>query len=159
MFNLIPWKKNKDKGRELVRHQGHPLTSLRDGFDALFDRFLTRWSEPFSDEFGSHRFPALDVEDNDQEVVFKAEVPGFKPGEVNVQVSGNLLTVKAEHKEENKGKEGNGHYQEHRTFQRNVTLPSGTEPDKIEALYKNGLLQVRVPKSEKAKGIRVPVKA
>jgi HSP20 family protein len=161
MFNLIPWKKrNKEKGRELAPYKGHPLAELRDEFDALFDRFLSRWAEPFGDLIPS-RFGGLDVEDGDQEMVVRAEVPGFEPGEVDVQVSGNVLTVKAEKKEEKKGKDGNGRYEErrYRTFHQRVTLPPGTDPDKIEARYKNGLLEVHVPKSEEAKGKRIPVKA
>jgi len=161
MFNLIPWKKrNKEKGRELAPYKGHPLAELRDEFDALFDRFLSRWAEPFGDLIPS-RFGGLDVEDGDQEMVVRAEVPGFEPGEVDVQVSGNLLTVKAEKKEEKKGKDGDGRYEErrYRTFHQSVTLPPGTDPDKIEARYKNGLLEVHVPKSEEAKGKRIPVKA
>jgi HSP20 family protein len=162
MFNLIPWKKkSKAKGRELAPYQSHPLMELRDEFDSLFDRFLTRWAEPFGEELGLGRFWAADVEDNEQEVVVKAEVPGFEPGELDVQVSGNVLTLKAEKKEERKGKEGDGHYEErrYRNFRRSVTLPPGTDPDKIEARYKNGLLEVHVPKSEQAKGKRIPVKA
>src|SRR5215216_1756585 len=109
MFNLIPWKKqNKDKGRELTLYKGHPLAELRAEFDALFDRFLSRWSEPFGGELGFGRSQALGVEDNDQEVVVKAEVPGFEAGDLDVQVSGNLLTVKAEKKKEKKGKDGKG---------------------------------------------------
>ncbi len=94
-------------------------------------------------------------------MVVRAEVPGFEPGEVDVQVSGNLLTVKAEKKEEKKGKDGDGRYEErrYRTFHQSVTLPPGTDPGKIEARYKNGLLEVHVPKSEQAKGKRIPVKA
>lgn len=163
MFNLIPWKKktNKEQGRELVRQQGHPLAEMRDEFDTLFNRFLSRWAGPFGEELGLGRFWALDVEDGDQEVVVKAEAPGFEPADLDVQVSGNLLTIKAEKKEESQGKKGNGSYQQrrYRTFHRTVTLPPGTNPDKIEAKYHNGLLEVHVPKSEQAKGKRIEVKA
>jgi HSP20 family protein len=162
MFNLIPWKKkSKEKGRELAPYKGHPLAELRDEFDALFDHFLTRWAEPFGGEMIPGRVWGLDVEDGDQKVVFRAEVPGFEPGEVDVQVSGNLLTVKAEKKEKKKGKGGNGHFEEqrYRRFHQSVTLPPGTDPDRIEARYKNGLLEVHVPRSEQAKGKRIPVKA
>jgi HSP20 family protein len=161
MFNLIPWKKkSKEKSRELAPYQGHPLAQLRDEFDSLFDRFLSRWAEPFGDLIPS-RFGGLDVEDGDQEMVVRAEVPGFEPGEVDVQVSGNVLTVKAEKQEEKRSKDGDGRYEErrYRTFHQSVTLPPGTEPDKIDARYKNGLLEVHVPKSEQAKGKRIPVKA
>jgi HSP20 family protein len=164
MFNLIPWKrKGKEKDSELAPYKGHPLATLRDEFDALFDRFLSRWAEPFGWPTGLGRFGGLDVEYGDQEVVVKAEVPGFEPGELDVQVSGNLLTVKAEKKQEKKGKEGNGlrRYEEqrYRSFRQSVTLPPGTDPDKIEARYKNGLLEVHVPRSEQARGKRIQVKA
>jgi HSP20 family protein len=158
MLNLIPWKK-KEKNRELVPRKSHPLAELRDEFDTLFDRFLSRWAAPFSEELGLGRFWALDVEEGDQEVVVKAEAPGFEPDDLDVQVSGNLLTVKAEKKEHKKGKEGNGRYEErrYRTFHRTVSLPPGADPARIEARYKNGLLEVYVPKSEEAKGKRIPV--
>ena len=160
MFNLIPWKKNPETGRELAPHREHPLAELRDEFDALFDRFLTRWAEPFGKGFAPDRFWELDVVDNDQKDVVKAEVPGFEPSELDVQVIGNVLTVKAEKKDEKKDKEGGGTFEERRcsTFRRTVTLPPGTDPDKIEAHYKNGLLEVHVSKSEQAKGKRIPIK-
>jgi HSP20 family protein len=160
MFNLIPWKKTTATSRELDPYQGHPLAALRNDFDSLFDRFLTRWAQPFGEELGLGRFWAADVEENDQEMVVKAEVPGFEPNELDVQVSGNVLTVKAEKKEEKKGKGGNGHYEEqrYRTFHRSVTLPPGTNPDKIEAHCKNGVLEVHVPKSEEARAKRIEVK-
>jgi HSP20 family protein len=162
MFNLIPWsEKGKAKSRDLAPYQGHPLAELRNEFDSLFDRFLTRWAEPFGEEFGLGRFWATDMEENDREVVVKAEVPGFEPDELDVQVSGNVLTVKAEKKNERKRKEGNGQYEErrYRNFRQRVMLPPGTDPDKIEARCKNGLLEVHVPKSAEARGKRIPVKA
>jgi HSP20 family protein len=168
MFNLIPWKKknNKEQGRELVAHQGHLLAEMRDEFDTLFNRFLSRWflsrwAGPFGEELGPGRFWGLEVEDRDHEVMVQAEAPGFEPDDLDVQVSGNLLTIKAEKKEESQGRKGDGRYEErrYRTFHRTVTLPPGTDPDKIEAKYHNGLLEVHVPKSEQAKGKRIPVKA
>jgi HSP20 family protein len=162
MFNLIPWKKkSNDKGREPAPYKGHPLAELRDEFDSLFDRFLSRWVEPFGENLGLGRFWALDVEDKDDEVVVKAEVPGFEPGELDVQLSGNLLTIKAEKKEEKKGKEGDGRYEEqrYRSFRRTVTVPPGTDPSKVEARYYNGLLEVHVPRSEQARPKRIAVKA
>jgi HSP20 family protein len=162
MFSLVPWKKKSKKGvRPLIRRDSHPLAELREEFDALFDRFLSRWAGPRGWDFGPNRLGGLDIEDSAQEMIVRAEAPGFEPSEVDVQVSGNLLTIKAEKKEEKKGKEGNGHYEErrYRSFYRTVTLPPGTDPGKIEARYKNGLLEVHVPKSEEAKGKRIPVKA
>ncbi|HXG12049.1 MAG TPA: Hsp20/alpha crystallin family protein [Gemmataceae bacterium] len=161
MFNLIPWRKKEKKSDQLVPHKEHPLEQLREEFDALFDRFLSRWVEPFGMDFGLSRFWGFDLEEKDDEVVIRAEVPGFEPGDLDVQLSGNLLTIKAEKKEETKGKRGDGRYEEqrYRTFRRTVTLPRGIDPSKIEARYHNGLLEVHVPRSEQARPKRITVKA
>lgn len=161
MFNLTPWKKTTATNREPVPYQANPLAELRNEFNTLFNQFLSNWADPFGTEFGLSRSWGLDVEDGAQEVVVKAEVPGFEPGELDVQVSGNVLTVKAEKQEEKKGKKGNGQFeaQRYRSFHRSVTLPPGTNPDQIQARYRNGLLEVHVPKSEEAKGKRIPIKA
>jgi HSP20 family protein len=161
MWNLIPWKKKntKQNGSGLVSQPKNPVAALRNEFDTLFDRFLTQWPTPFSRQ-GSRSW-RLDLEEGDKEVVVKAEAPGFEPAELDVQVSGNLLTIKAEKKQESKGEKGNGLYEErrHRSFRQTFTLPPGTEADKIEARYHNGLLEIHVPKSEEAQGKRIPVKA
>ncbi len=161
MWNLIPWKKKnpEQNGSGLVNQPKNPVAALRNEFDTLFNRFLGQWPTPFAGESG--RSWGLDLEDGDKEVVVKAEAPGFKPAELDVQVSGNLLTIKAEKKQESKGEKGNGHYAERRysSFRRTVTLPPGTEADKIEARYHNGLLEIHVPKSEEAQGKRIPVTA
>lgn len=165
MWNLIPWKKKEDKTGSLVKQKENPLASFRDEFDALFDRFMPRWPVPFwptpFEESALGRSWGLDLVDGDKEVVVKAEAPGFEPAEFDVQVSGNLLTIKAEKKQVSKGEKGNGHYEErrYRNFRRTVTLPPGTEADKIEAHYRNGMLEVHVPKSDEAKGKRITVKA
>ena len=160
MFSLIPWKNKarKEESRSLATRTEHPLARLRDEFDDLFERFLGNWPAPFAGEFGLDHPWGLDVEERDQEVLIKAEVPGFEPGDLDVQVSGNNLTVKAEQKHESK--EGNGNYEErnYRTFQRTVSLPPGIDPDRIEARYRNGVLEVRVPRTEQARGKRIPIK-
>jgi HSP20 family protein len=158
MADLIPWRRTNGRRGELARSHDHPFARLREEFDSLFDHFLTRWSEPFGEqEFG--RFWALDVEDQDKEFVVKAEVPGFDSNEIDLQVTGDTLTIKAEKKEEKKGKEGKFESQRYRAFQRTITLPPGTDANKIEARYKNGLLEVHVPKSEEAKAKRIPIKS
>src|SRR5215208_4333514 len=108
MFGLIPWKR-KEKTREVTPYRAHPVAQLRDEFDALFDRFFTRWPAPFED-FGPGRGGwgwGLDIQETDGHLLVKAEVPGFEPGELDVQVTGNLLHIKAEKKQESEA-EGDG---------------------------------------------------
>jgi len=163
MFNLTPWKKKEDGGGALMPRTEHPLGRLRDEFDAWFDRFFGRWPAPFSADWGRDfdRFWGLDMEDTGKEFVVRAEAPGFEAGDFDVQVTGNLLTIRAEHKQEAEDKKGDYHYQERRygRFQRSVTLPAGAETDKVEARYHNGVLEVHLPKSPEAQGRRIEVKA
>ena len=161
MFSLIPWRKKKEESRSVAPRGGHPLARLRDDFDELFERFLSRWPPPFEPGFGPDRFWGLDVEDTGKEVVVRAEAPGFEAGDFDVQVTGNLLKIAAERKHEAKDKKGDYHYAERRygRFQRSVTLPAGTETDKVEARYRNGVLEVRLPKSAEVQGRRIEVKA
>ena len=160
MFSLIPWRKKKEESRSVAPRGGHPLARLRDDFDELFDRFLSRWPAPFEPGFGLAPW-GFDVEDREQEVVIRAEAPGFEAGDFDVHVSGQALIIRAEQRHDRKDGEGAGRYEEHayRTFRRTVTLPRGIDPDRIEARYRNGVLEVRVPRTEEARGKRVAVKA
>jgi HSP20 family protein len=149
MFNLIPSRKTKEQ----------PLARLRDEFGALFDRFFSGLPAPFDTEYGLDRFWGLDVEDRDDEIVVRAEVPGFEVNELDVQLSGRQLVIKAEKKAASE-KTGNGHSEEesYRSFQRSVMLPEGIKAEAIEAKYHNGVLEVHLPKSEEAKPKRISVR-
>jgi HSP20 family protein len=148
MFNLISSRKKKEQ----------PLARLGDEFGALLDRFFSSWPAPLDTEYGIDRFWGLDVEDHDEEVVVRAEVPGFDPNELDVQLSGRQLTIKAEKKEEQE-KAGNGPSEErsYRSFQRSVMLPEGIKAEGIDAKYHNGVLEVHLPKSEEAKPKHISV--
>lgn len=160
MINLVPWKNriHGGNGGLVTRQAVHPLGELRGEFDRLFDRWSHRLGRPENNsEFGWRWGWGFDVEDRDSDIVIRAEAPGFEPGDFDVQISGDLLTITAQHKEEKK--EGNGSDYRYGTFRRAMTLPDGVEAAKIEARYHNGVLEVHVPKGERAKGKRIPVKA
>jgi HSP20 family protein len=127
--------------------------------DALFDQFLSPWPS-LQTEFGSGRFWGLEMEEKDGEVVVKAEAPGFEADDFDVQVSGNVLTIRAEKKQEKKEKRDGGHFEERSfgSFERTVTLPTGIDPNKVDAKYRNGILELHLAQSEEAKGKRIPVK-
>src|SRR5262249_55223451 len=135
----------------------HPLSRLRDEFDALFDQFFGRWPSPFGGSDLSTGW-GFDVEDTDKEVVVTAEAPGFEPKDFDIQLTGNTLTVKAERKQEVKEK-GDGYGFSERRLHRSISLPEGTLKDKVEATYRNGILEVRLPKSPEAQAKRITVKS
>jgi len=147
MFNLIPWRKKEQ-----------PIARLRREVASLLDQLLSRWPAPFDARYGFDALWGLSVEDRDNEIVVRAEVPGFEADDLDVRVSDRLLTIKAERKVEGK-KNGNGRPEEYRSFHRSVTLPEGIKADGIEAKYRNGVLEVRLPRSEEARPKRIPVQA
>ncbi len=103
--------------------------------------------------------PAVEVYETDQEVVVRAELPGVDPKDVNVTVQDNTLTIEAEAREEQEERGRNYLRRELRygRFVRGLTLPVEVRSDAAKASYRNGVLEVRVPKSERAKPRQVKV--
>jgi HSP20 family protein len=153
MFSLIPWGKKKNDTSLSVRDD-HPFALIRREFDSLFDRFFGGLAEPFGGGWGW----GLDVRDDGGQYVVRAEAPGFEPEEFDLQLSGDVLTIRAEHRHEHK--DGDKAVEQHWSrYERSVTLPAGAESDKVEATYRNGVLEVRVPKSPEAQPRRIAVKS
>jgi HSP20 family protein len=103
--------------------------------------------------------PAVEVYETDQEVVVRAELPGVDPKNVNVTVQDNTVTIEAEAKEEQEERGRNYLQRELRygQFFRSVALPAEVKADAAKATYRNGVLELRVPKSERAKPKQVKV--
>jgi HSP20 family protein len=153
MFSLIPWRKDHDQTRALARPD-HPFALLRQEFDTLFDRVFGGW--PGLGEWNAAGWD-FGVEDAGKEFVVRAEAPGFEPGEFDVQLVGDQLCIRAEHRQE--AGEGEAKGVGERRFERWVTLPGGADLDKVEAKYRNGVLEVRLPKTADALGRRIEVKS
>jgi HSP20 family protein len=153
MFSMVPWKKKEDNGTAVVSRD--PLHRFRREFDDLFDRLWGNWLSPLDGWQGSAW--GLDLRDAGNEYVVRAEAPGFEADEFDVRVSGDVLTVTAEHREEVKDGDQVAE-QRYGTYQRSVLLPAGVDRDKVEARYRNGVLEVRLPKTPEAQGRRVEVK-
>lgn len=103
--------------------------------------------------------PAVDVFENDDAIVLKAELPGVDKDNITVDVNGNILTLKGERTSDNEVKEDN-YYRRERTFghfQRSFTLPAEVDPDTIKANFKDGVLKVEVPKPEASKPKQISV--
>ena len=156
-MNLTPWRKEKNGSGALVPRSEHPLSRIRDEFDALFDRFLSRFPAAWGlDDTSS--FWGFDVEDAGNEYVVRAEAPGFEAEDFDVQVNGNMLTIRAERKQQAQD-QPNGTSFSSRRLSRTVTLPAGADAEKVEAHYRNGVLEVRLPKTKEALGRRIEAKA
>jgi len=150
MFGLIPWRRGEGK---LAPRGEYPLSQLRNEFNTLFDQFFNGWG---SDVGNGHGW-ALDLEDRGKEVLVKAEAPGFEAGEFDVRVSGDVLTIHAHHKEESGDKDNPRTVERH--LERSVMLPTGVDTDKVDASYRNGVLELHLPKNETVQPKRITVKA
>jgi HSP20 family protein len=152
MFGIVPSRREKNGGRALTRAD-NPYALFRQEFDTLFDRVFGRMPMNAGWENGW----GLDVEDKEKEYCVRAEAPGFEAKDFDIQLMGDQLVIRAEEKKETKEGEAKG--VEHRTFERWVTLPGGTDPNKVEARYRNGVLEIHLPKTPEAQARRIEVKA
>jgi HSP20 family protein len=127
-------------------------------FEPLFERFFGGWPLAWAEEPRLAPW-GVEMEEAEKETLVRMELPGFEPAEVEVRVTGNVLTVLAEHKvPEGKEKEKERKAYWHARINRTVTLPPFTELEKVEAFYRNGVLEVRLPKKPEAEGRRIEVK-
>ena len=145
MSNLIRW----EPAREMM--------TLREAMDRLFDDAFTR---PFSIRDGWSA-PAIDMYQTDDEIVVKAALPGIKPEDVQINITGEVLHIKAETKYEDEQKEKAWHMREQRwgAFERSVALPTDVVADKAKAEFENGVLVISLPKAEEVKPKTINIQA
>ncbi|MBI5650005.1 MAG: Hsp20/alpha crystallin family protein [Chloroflexi bacterium] len=147
MSSLIRWEPLRD------------FVSLRDAMDRLFEESFTApprgWIAPLS-----AAELAMDLYETPEDVTIKAALPGIKPEDVEITITGNTLHLRGESKEENEIKDKNYLRRERRygSFERTIALPGGLQADKAEATFENGVLTLRVPKSEQTKTKTIKVK-
>jgi HSP20 family protein len=97
--------------------------------------------------------PAVDVYESDEKVVVKIELPGIEKKDVDVEILGDMLTIKGEKTKEEEKTERHYHRLErvHGSFHRSISLPGEIESDKAKASFKDGILEIELPKTEAAK--------
>lgn len=145
MSNLIRWEPTRE------------MMTLREAMDRLFDDAFTR---PLSLRDG-WSVPAIDMYQTDDEIVVKAALPGVKADEVQINITGEVLTLKGEirHEEDKKEKAWHIHEQRYGSFERSVVLPTDVVADKAKAEFENGVLTITLPKADEVKPRTINVKA
>ena len=143
MSNLIRW----EPMREMI--------TLREAMDRQFNDAFTR---PL-DLGTSWQMPAIDMYQTDDDVIVKATLAGIKASDVQISVTGEMLTVKGELKEKEEVKEKAYHIREHRygSFERTLSLPTDVVTDKAKAEFEDGILSITLPKAEEVKPKTVTV--
>ena len=149
--------KTSEKPQSLpAKLREHPLLALREEMDDLMGRFFG------GDEswLAGRISPSVDLSETDTAVQVAMDLPGVKPHEIDIHLSGNTLNVRGERKEEKEEKGKTYHRVERRSgsFARSITLPCAVNEDEVAAEYKEGVLAVTLPKSEEAKSRKIEVK-
>ncbi|HUC42477.1 MAG TPA: Hsp20/alpha crystallin family protein [Candidatus Sulfotelmatobacter sp.] len=123
---------------------------------------LVRWSTGtrVDDAFGAWA-PAVDIYEKGHDLVIRAEVPGIDKNDIAVDIENGVLTLRGERKRETEVSEQNAYRLErtYGTFTRSFSLPTTVDPSKVVAVYKDGVLELTVPKLEAAKPKKIEIRA
>jgi HSP20 family protein len=132
-MNLIPWGKP------------YEIERFREEMDRFFDRSLGNFFA-----IGMGRHPYVDVYQTDNEVIVKAEIPGVNPEDIEILATEDTLTIKGEIKHQEEIKEHGYIHRErkHGSFYRSIPLPYPVRSEEARASLNNGVLDIRLPKSE-----------
>jgi HSP20 family protein len=138
--DISPWRELEELPQRLARAFGTPI------FTEL----------PID---GMAFMPAVDITENDRELMIKVELAGMKREDIDVQLDNGILAIKGEKKEEKEERTPQRHLWERRygRFERSFTLPRDVDADRVNAEFSDGLLVVRVPKQEQTKGKKIEI--
>ncbi|MBN1176379.1 MAG: Hsp20/alpha crystallin family protein [Dehalococcoidales bacterium] len=147
MVSLVRWNPN---GGVAVRPFFRPF------------RLLEEVEEMARSAFETGLTPKMDMYEEEKDLVIKAEMPGIRKKDLDIKLDGDVLTIKAEKKEEKKeGEEGTTHYYRERSFGqyvRYMTLPAKVDAENITATLKKGLLEIRMPRAEAPEVKQIEIK-
>lgn len=145
-MDLVPWRPFGEMSR------------LRKEMDNLMNRFFgeTAFPKIVSEEW----MPTVDISETKDNIIIKAELPGMEAKDVNVSISGDMLTIKGEKKKEKEEKDESHYYSEryYGNYERSFRLPTGVQSSKAEASFDKGVLKVTLPKVEEAKKKEIEIK-
>jgi len=141
------------------------MLTLSENLNKMFNRFfeetmIAPGKSILTDELSQRTWsPAVDIYENKDSIVVKADLPGVEKDKVKVEVKDNILSIRGKREEEKETKEHNvyrleRHYGE---FVRNFTLPQKVDASRIKANYKDGILKITIPKPEEIKGKEIKV--
>ena len=165
--SLIPWKNKKDD--LTVEEERDSLRDLQDEMNGMIDRFFEDpfqiaafRNDPFRDLTGFEKSfsPRVDVSETDKEFKVSAELPGMDEKDIQVTFGRGRLTISGK-KESEKVEEDSQYYRRERSygsFQRSVALPSEINEEKIDAVFKKGILKITIPKTGSAQTKKISIK-
>ncbi len=146
---LMKWSPPKEVGRWLEKF-------FEESFSPRMWRRLPMWRR--LGELGGIS-PTIDMYDKKDEIVVKAEIPGVEKDNINISLTDNALTIKGEIKKEEDVKEEDYYYSErsYGSFARTLSFPAKVQTDKVKASFKDGILEIHLPKAEETKPNEIKV--
>jgi HSP20 family protein len=128
---------------------------LREEFDQMLNNFFTGLAAPWNGGRGGW---GLDIDEKDDQIVVHADAPGFEPGDFDLQVRGHQLILRASQEGKADKEEGASEWRR-RELYKSVTLPADVDSERVEAAYRNGVLTITLPKTERSKAKQIPVRS
>lgn len=154
---IIPWRP-----KEMWWDPFRDLEAIRNEMNRVFGSPLVRWADRDAGLLEGAWSPAVDVFDSKDNIMVRADIPGMNKDEIDVSVHGDTLVMKGEKKQEKETRDKDFVRIErfHGSFNRAIRLPSDVDATKVNATYKNGVLELVLPKKEesKPKQIKINVK-
>jgi HSP20 family protein len=153
--NLMPWRRKEQaprrRGDETVnREEEHPLTLFEQDMNRMFDEFFSGFGLAPTWESGWSAFsPQVDIVDSEKEIKVSVELPGLGEKDIDVSLSGDMLTISGEKRQEKEDK-GKNYYRIERSygsFKRAIPIPCEVKTEDIDATFKNGVLSIVLPKT------------
>ena len=135
------------------------LPTLQNRVNRLFDDMFPEIGQ--GDDMGLMEWrPMVDTYEKDDAIVVNAELPGVNKEDISVDVKNNILTISGERKHEEDVNEDNYFRKErfYGKFQRSFTLPDNVDSEKVDAVYKDGVLEVKIPKTEQGTTKKIEIK-
>ncbi|RPI05439.1 MAG: Hsp20/alpha crystallin family protein [Ignavibacteriae bacterium] len=153
-MSLVRW----NPARELATWPSD-LFGIQREINRMFDNVFRYDNRDDDDGFNAWT-PAVDIAEHDEQYLVEVELPGVNKEDVKITLENNILTIRGEKKQEKETRKESYHRVErsYGSFQRSFTLPTTIKSDKIDAAYKDGILQITLPKAEEAKPKQIEVK-
>jgi len=152
-MSIVTWRRPGLSNRPSFER----LSDLRNEIDRLFESPLSELMQ--TSQLPSGWMPALDIYENKDNFVVKAELPGMKKEDIEVSLHDGSLSISGERKTESKHEDAEVYRAERffGRFQRTVSLPTTVATDKVQAAYNDGVLTITLPKTEEAKPRKIDV--
>lgn len=137
----------------------HEMEKLQDALNQAFDTSLLNWGGSRAGLLDRAWGPAVDIYESKDNVVVRADIPGMRKEDIEVTIQDNTLAIKGERKvfEEKKDQDNLRVERAYGAFSRAFTLPTSVDSSKVKAVYKDGVLELTIPKQEEAKPKQINV--